>query len=294
MKLFLKTLLAITLISFLTTSVNAQDKEIGVNIGVTEYLGDLTYSHVSWNESKLGGGLFYRHYFSPRLNFKIGFYYGNISGWDGNKDSSIAGAAYNRDFEFYSHLVDIHAQFEYNILPFISGNKLRNWSPYIFGGVSVFNFNPKREFEGVVYNLQELGTSGQGRPGYGPKYALTQVSIPYGFGIKYSFKRPRTSSQLNLYLWNISVFISQNKTFTDFLDDVGDYYPDIVNDFNMGNPTDQIAAQLSDRLGTLANGVFTPHYAVGYNRGNPDYKDAYMWLGFSISKTFRKNTCFCF
>jgi hypothetical protein len=294
MKQLLKIFVAIIFVLGLANNAFSQDKEVGIHLGVTEYLGDLTWKHVSWNESKLGGGAFFRYYFTPRFNFKGGIYFGNISGYDGNKDSSIAGAAWYREFEFTSHLLDLHAQIEYNILPFISGNKLRNWSPYVFTGISVFNFSPKATLNGVVHKLQPLGTEGQGRPGYGPKYALTQVSIPYGFGIKYSFKRPRSSRQLNLYLWNIGIYVSQNKTFTDHLDDVGGYYPDIANDFNMGNATDALAAQFADRLGTLSSGVFTPSYAVGYERGNPEANDAYMWFGFTISKTFRKNTCFCF
>ncbi len=294
MKQLLKVFIAMIFVLGMNSNVYSQDKEIGVYLGVTEYLGDLTWKHVSWNESKLGGGAFFRYYFTPRFNFKGGVYYGNIEGYDGDKDPQQDGAAWNREAQFKSHLLDIHAQMEYNILPYIAGNKLRNWSPYIFTGVSVFNFNPKGELNGVVYELQPRGTEGQGRPGYEPKYALTQISIPYGFGIKYSFKRPRSSKQLNLYLWNIALYVSQNKTFTDHLDDFGGYYPDYNNDFNLSDPEDAITAQLSDRKGTITSGVFTSPYPVGFERGHPEQMDAYMWFGFSISKTFRNNTCFYF
>ncbi|MBT4338220.1 MAG: hypothetical protein HOD63_06500 [Bacteroidetes bacterium] len=297
MKQLLKVFVAIIFVIGMSHNVHSQDKEVGVYLGVTEYLGDLTWKHVSWNQSKLGGGAFFRYYFTPRFNFKGGLYYGKIEGYDGDKDPAQVGAAWSREGQFYSHLLDFHGQIEYNILPFISGNKLRNWSPYIFTGVSVFNFNPKGVLNGTVYELQPLGTEGQGKPGYEAKYALTQISIPYGFGVKYSFKRPRSSKQLNLYLWNIALYVSQNKTFTDHLDDFGGEWPDYT-DFNMADPNDAAAVQLSDRLGTIAGGVFTsscPNAAnEAFPRGNPEANDAYMWFGFSISKTFRKNTCFWF
>jgi len=294
MKKILRVLLVIAIVSMINFPAKSQDKEVGLIIGITEYLGDLTWAHVSWNETKPGFGALYRYYFNPRFNFKGGLYYGWISGWDGNKDADPPGQAYTRNVSFKSHLLDFTAQIEYNILPFISGNKLRNWAPYVFAGISVFNFAPKAELNGTWYKLQPLGTEGQGHAGYEPKYSLTQFSIPYGFGLKYSFKRPVNSRALNLYLWNIGIYVSQNKTFTDHLDDIGGRYPN-WNDLLGGlDAVNGIAAQLSDREGSIVGGSYVPVRTPGTVRGNPDANDAYMWFGFTISKTFRKNTCFCF
>ncbi|NLJ08302.1 MAG: outer membrane beta-barrel protein [Sphingobacteriales bacterium] len=291
MKNFFRISLVIVASTLFLTPARSQDKEIGLIVGITEYLGDLTWAHVTWKETKPGFGALYRYYFNPRLNFKGGVYMGWISGWDGNKDADPPGQAYLRNISFKSHVLDFTAQVEYNILPFISGNKLRNWAPYVFAGISVYNFSPKAELDGTWYKLQPLGTEGQGLPGYEPKYSLTQFSIPYGFGIKYSFKRPRNSRQLNLYLWNIGLYVSQNKTFTDHLDDIGGKYPDFTL---LDGGVNGITAQLSDREGTWVGGNYVPNRAPGSLRGNPDANDMYMWFGFTISKTFRKNTCFCF
>ena len=288
MRKLLGLMIVFSMTFFFGNQVKAQDHEAGIVLGAAEYLGDLTYTHVTWSESKFHAGGLYRYYFNPRLNFKGGIFYGSISGADANKeDYANEGAAFSRGLSFESHLLEFTAQLEYNILPFISGNKIRNWSPYVFAGVSAFNFNPKTEFNGETVELQPIGTEGQGRQGYDPKYNLTQFSVPYGIGFKYSFKRPVSSGALNLYLWNIGIFVQQNKTFTDHLDDVGGYYPDF-------NDLDLQASQLSDRQGQVVNGAFVPTRTPGNPRGNPDADDSYMWLGFTITKTFRKNTCFCF
>lgn len=267
--------------------VKAQDHELGVALGAAEYLGDLSYTHVTWSNTKYNLGGMYRYYFNPKFNFRGTVLYGQIQGSDADKPQ-IDGAAYTRNLSFYSHLLEFAGQIEYNILPFISGNKLRFWSPYVFAGVAVYNFNPKVDFNGTTYELQKIGTSGQGLPGYGPKYRLTQVAVPYGFGLKFSFRRPNSSQKLNMYLWNIGIFVQQNKLFTDMLDDVGGVYPD----FSLMDP---IAVQLSDREGSFdSQGNYVPVRQVGSNRGNPNANDSYMWLGFNITKTLRKNTCFCF
>jgi len=291
MRKVLEILIVLVVVICISFPAKSQDKEVGLIVGITEYLGDLTWVHVTWKETKPGFGALYRYYFNPRLNFKGGLYYGWISGWDGNKDTDPPGQAYLRNVSFKSHVLDFTAQIEYNILPFISGNKLRNWAPYVFAGISVFNFSPKAELDGTWYKLQPLGTEGQGLPGYEAKYALTQFSIPYGFGIKYSFKRPTTSRGLNLYLWNIGIYISQNKTFTDHLDDIGGIYPDFTL---LDGGVNGITTRLSDREGSFVGGNYVPVRTPGTVRGNPDANDAYMWFGFTISKTFRKNTCFCF
>jgi hypothetical protein len=268
----------------------AQDHEVGMVLGAAQYLGDLTYTHISWKNTKYNLGGIYRLYFNPYLNLRATILYGQIKG-DDQTHADLTNYGSRRNLSFQSHILEFAAQAEYNILPFISGNRLRFWTPYLFAGVAVYNFNPKAELDGVLYALQPLGTSGQylSGPEYEDPYKLTQVAIPYGFGLKFSFRRPSSSRGINLYLWNIGVFIQQNKLFTDMLDDVGGIYPD------WSLMSDPIAIRLSDRQGYFDNsGNYVPVRGPGTNRGNPHSYDSYMWLGFNITKTLRRNTCFCF
>jgi hypothetical protein len=263
------------------------DKEVGVLLALTQYNGDLTNAN-GFSPRDYGGAIIFRYYFNPRIDFKANVFYGYISGSDWQDNPHIAGIPYNRNLSFKSHILDISTQIEINILPFISGHRKRNWSPYIFGGIAVFNFNPQAEYLGKWYDLQPLGTEGQGTLWGGPKYKLTAFSIPYGIGFKYGFKRSANwRSLLNLEMWNIGIELSQRKTFTDHLDDVGGYYPESLSVFG----TNDIAKALCDRSGEVGA---PPRIKEGQKfvpRGNSAYNDYYMWYGITITKTFRPTRC---
>jgi hypothetical protein len=100
------------------------------------------------------------------------------------------------------------------------------WTPYFFGGLAVFRFNPYAFDEnGEKVFLKPLSTEGQGLDGYNTKpYGLTQFALPAGFGLKYAFDdRVRLGFEVGL-----------RKTFTDYLDDVSTNYAD---------PNDLLAAK---------------------------------------------------
>ena len=108
------------------------------------------------------------------------------------------------------------------------------FSPFIFTGVSLFNFNPKAEAsDGQWYTLQELGTEGQGTTSFQNRkpYSLTQLSIPFGGGVKIGVSDD----------FNIIIEYGLRKTFTDYIDDVSTTYAGIPSEF------DNITIELADR-----------------------------------------------
>jgi hypothetical protein len=270
-----------------TYNVRSQDIEIGPFIGVSQYLGDLQYSHVIMKESRMAVGGLFRYYFSPKINLKFSGIYGRLYGNDDYQPRE-PGRPVDRGFNFKSHIVDFSAQVEYNILPFVSGHGIKRFAPYIFTGISVFNFNPKAFFNGDWHELQPLGTEGQGIPGYADKYKLTQISIPYGLGLKYSFRFSRRSRGINLYMWNIGLEIQHHKTFTDHIDDVGGEYPNFKELYLYNG---ELAYILSDRQGAHPyQKVRSPHSP----RGDKEDMDTYIFYGIFISKTFRQKSCYAF
>ncbi len=95
----------------------------------------------------------------------------------------------------------------------------RRFSPFIYGDVLVFHFNPYTfDDKGNKLYLQHLSTEGQGLADYPDRkvYNLTQKAIGFGGGFK--------------YIINDNVMISldagQRKTFTDYIDDVSKTYVD--------------------------------------------------------------------
>ncbi len=270
-----KTLLL--LISFITLgfSANAQYKtntEIGVLGGTSYYLGDLNTTHFS--QSSAVAGLVFRKNIDRRITYKAELLYLNVKADDLNNTGDTI--AEDRQLHFKSAIYELSGQIEFNFLPYETGNSLYPWTPFIYGGFSMFAFNPKAENkEGQWVDLQPLGTEGQGTTSFPnrDKYALTQFAIAMGGGFKIAVGES----------FNIILEYGTRKTFTDYLDDVSTTYPGAsVLQAEYGN---NAANQMSDPTGT--------HQLGGDQRGNPDKKDWYSYAGITLSFKLRNDTKGC-
>jgi hypothetical protein len=281
MKLRNQLLIALFLMS--SVMVKAQDREFGLLLGGASYQGDLTQKQVTLKETKPGLGLLFRYYFGPRIDIKGGLDYGWISASDqdysDNKDRSV------RNLSFKSSLFELDGTVEFNILPFISNSKRYRFSPYIFGGVAFYHFNPKAEFNGKTYALQPLGTEGQNMTGGGPNnvspYSLWQFAIPYGVGVKYSLGK----------FWNIGLEIGQRKLFTDYLDDVSRNFVDANDVKTAAQGSKEAAAYFANPSNNPTTGIGKPFYSPGDGRGDKTHLDMYVFTGITITKTIRRFSC---
>ncbi|MCL2246120.1 MAG: DUF6089 family protein [Lentimicrobiaceae bacterium] len=235
-------LIIFLLISFCLCS--AQRSEVGTMIGTSFYLGDL--NSFPFVDSKFAGGIIYRYNFTPRIALKANILFGTLTASDAKnyslqkqKDSNgdflvddHGRYVYSWDFtqrglSFTSPISEISAQIELNFFNLYNVGHKNQISPYLFGGVALFSFNPKALHKKYVedtngkyiveyhtYDLQPIGTEGQGREGQAKKYAHTGFAIPFGIGFKA----------------NIGKFVCIGAewgvrfTFTDYLDDVGGTY----------------------------------------------------------------------
>jgi hypothetical protein len=174
-----------------------------------------------------------------------------------------------RNLSFRSSVLDFSGQLELNFLPYFTGSSKFAFSPYIFTGLSVFSYNPQAEYQGEWYDLQPLGTEGQGTTAYPSRqtYSLTQVAIPFGIGVKYSLTD----------LLCLGAEWSFRKTFTDYLDDVSTTYVDPVQ---LEAEKGEVAAALSNRsLGTPGEPPIEP----GKARGNSATRDWYSFAGITLT-----------
>lgn len=260
----MKKSLFVILLSLLCMTANAQyaRSEVGVFGGVSYYIGDLNTSK-HFFQSKPAFGILYRYNISPRFSLKVNGYYGTLMASDATSKVNII-----RNLSFKSYITDISVQIELNFLRYITGHDRYIFSPYIFAGVSLFNFNPKAEYKGKWYALQPLGTEGQGTtlPGVSNRYSLTSVGLPFGLGVKYT---PFKFMCIGLE-WGL------RKTFTDYIDDVSTVYADPVILAAENTP---IAAILADRT-IIEEGV--PVSNTGLQRGNSKTKDWYSFAGLFI------------
>ena len=240
--------------------------ELGFKGGVSYYTGDLNSNH--FNSANPAASFIVRRNLDRRFAIKAELAVLQIDGDDRLSDDIIR---LDRGLHFRSQIQELSSQIEFNFLPFETGSVLYNWSPYIFGGVSIYNFNPQAENRnGQWVDLQPLGTEGQGTTAYPErkKYPRTQIAIPLGGGIKYS---------LNERL-NIMFSFSARKSFTDYLDDVSTTYPGIPTEF------DAASIEMSDPTYT---------HNKDEQRGDDLESDWFYFTGIAISFRLNNNSKGC-
>jgi hypothetical protein len=270
----IKNLLILIAFIGLGFTANAQYKEnteVGFIGGASYYLGDLNTTH--FNNSLPFGGIVIRKNIDRRFSYKAELLYLNIAADD--RDDATDTIAINRGLHFRSSVFELSGQIEFNFLPFEAGNALYTWTPFVYTGLSFFHFNPQAENkDGLWVNLQELGTEGQGSTSFPErtKYPLAQLAIPLGGGLKIAINPS----------FNIILEYGVRKTFTDYLDDVSTTYPEGVNSnvADISNAT----YEMSDPTGT---------HIAGDQRGDPDKKDWYSFVGITLSFKLNNQTKGC-
>ncbi len=188
---------------------NLSKLSITGGIGIANYVGDLIKSNTAFGQSSYASGVGLSYGIIPHLNarFDIGFH--NVQGYD----SKEGGAHPSRNLSFRSTILEFSLAAEFTLL---NMDKYR-FSPYLFAGIGAFRFNPRAYFgAGGTHPLRELGTEGQGLPGYPGMYSTMAVEYPMGLGFKY---------KINNKVMLLGEF-NFRATGTDYLDDVSTYYPD--------------------------------------------------------------------
>jgi hypothetical protein len=251
----------------------AQRTEIGGFAGGAFYLGDLNPAGL-FSQTQPAFGAVYRYNLTTRWAIRGNIFWGTVTADDAKYDNP-------RNLNFRSRISEFSVQAELNFLPYFTGS-IRNhrFSPYLFGGVGVFSFNPEADYYDPVAGVRRwvplapLGTEGQGHSAFPDKkpYSTVQISLPFGLGFKYSLNST----------FSIGIEWGMRKTFTDYLDDVSGVYVD----HNILSATDPLAARLSDR-----SVVRNP---VGSDRGSSNRTDWYSFAGITLTakiSRFRQESC---
>jgi hypothetical protein len=264
--------------------------EYGFTVGPSNFLGDLGGGKGKGGPflkdnmiplTRLMAGVHVGYFVLPFLNFELQFSIGRLEGADSliKDKGGFEVARKDRDQHFRSPLKEAYLAaklypttllFEYDSESLIS--RLR---PYFIVGVGMFQFNPQGQYIGIDgtttwVDLKPLRTEGQGMPNHPNKkeYNLTQINVPFGFGIKYF---------LSQYA-SLSFEIVNRKTFTDYIDDVSTTYID-NNDFStyFGPGTTQalIAAQMANKNAYNNGGIYRTSYGPGSKRGTSSNLDSY-------------------
>lgn len=257
---------ALMIVLLTSISALAQRWEIGGLLGASNYNGDLA-REIVLKESHIAGGIFFRYNVGKYFSIKPAFQIGTISG----DDKNFSEYKY-RNLSFKSNISEISTLLEFNFRPFGSKVRTEKFTPYVAIGLAGFRFNPKAEYNGDVFALQTLRTEGQSRP-----YKLFQIAVPFGMGLKWDINDNFTFGFEFIY----------RKTFTDYLDDVSQQYPDLKeHEKTYGS----LSAQLSDRSREVP-GVTSARSTENDMRGDPGLKDWYVFSMFSFTYRFTPIVC---
>lgn len=246
--------------------IKAQRMYFTTFAGVSNYQGDLQGKRFTFQQSHFAAGIGLAYQITDQLYATANFKIGKLSG-----DDAKAVKNATRNLRFSTPLTEFQVGFEYDLL---NKNEI-GFTPYVLAGVGVFHFNPStRDAAGNTVYLQPLGTEGQGFYKGRKKYNLTQISIPFGGGMKFILTENVT----------LSVEAGFRKTFTDYIDDVSTAYVDKA--LLLAN-NGQLAVDLAFRGGELNPALTYP--TDGRIRGNPKSKDWYYFTGLSLSFKLRGN-----
>jgi hypothetical protein len=245
--------------------VRAQVNEIGVTGGAFYYIGDLNPTKHYPRDTKLAGGILFRHNLSDRWAMRMQALYGTLQAYDSDSNDSLQVL---RNLHFRARTFELSAVMEVNFFKYRSREKDgRRWTPFMFAGLAYYRANPQAQLNDTWYSLQPLGTEGQGTSARDTDpYKIDQVAIPFGAGLKFNFGR--IDMQLE---WGM------RRTYTDYIDDVSGTYVD--NDL-LSVENGPLAAALADRSGLNTIPGFSN---ADRARGNRNTRDWYNYTGISFT-----------
>jgi Domain of unknown function (DUF6089) len=256
-----------------------QYSTVGFGLGTSSYMGELApyrspvrtvFKMMRWNVNAN-----YTRHFTPNLAARLGFTWARMAGDDEfyNRGGKPFPDFYVRNLHFRNDVKELSVVGIYKFRgDGRSPNRRVAFTPYVFGGIAVLAHNPKAktpqspEYDNNWVALQPLGTEGQGQPGYAKPYSLVTFAIPFGLGFTW-----RINNQ-----WNVGFEGGVRFTGSDYLDDVGGYFPDpavLKNDLAraMSNRTNEpIAARTGrDRTDMVRSIVYPNEPSIDPFATNP-------------------------
>ncbi len=248
-------------------------REIGFNVGFSNFLGDLGGSDdigrpffydIDPEVTRPALGFVYREEIVPKTAFRFSLIASMLNGNDALSDNEFRNY---RNLSFRSPIVEASGMLELSLNRF-TGIKKKRWTPYVFGGIGVFYFNPQAKYDGKWVNLQPLGTEGQGLPEYPDrhKYSNIAVCFPLGAGFRV----------LTYKSWVMGFEAACRFTTTDYIDDVSAFYPN--PDFYYLH-YDAETALMAATLSNMSDGTRPDLIEPEGGRGDPSNNDTYVFGG---------------
>ena len=161
--------------------VSGQKIEVGAVGGGVLYTGDIA-PVLTPRFVRPGGGVFGRYHLSRSVAARLQLAVGRIAGADSLQNDPFQKA---RGAFFKNTIREVAVLGEYKFRNYLAANKVKNWTPYVFGGLALFD-----------QGLRQPGES------------KLQLAFPLGVGVKYEIARP----------WSVGLEYTTRFTLTDGLD----------------------------------------------------------------------------
>lgn len=194
---------------FLPVLASAQNFHFATRLGFMGYHGDVKPASKILSQLNFTGSLGARYDLTERLAGRGFFTLGKLRGDDAKSKEAARRA---RNLNFTSSFWELELGAQYSLL---SLNE-RWWTPYVFGGISMYHVNPYTTFNDQKVFLYPLSTEGQGFVPGVPLHKRTRFSIPLGVGAHYALGEDT----------RVGVEAGYRILFTDYLDDVSGSYVD--------------------------------------------------------------------
>ncbi|ROI08081.1 hypothetical protein EGI11_10525 [Chryseobacterium sp. H3056] len=243
---------------FTSFSVKGQRHEIGVQLGMSNLVGDIGRTNYILqkplgNYRELGipfyGGIVYRRNISPYQSLRLNIGYSHIQFSDAHAKEFYRR---NRYLEGSNSIYEADVLFEYNFFQ-VNEEQKSLLSPYIFGGVG-----------GMLYNTPQLVIK-ENQVNDAEYVTAVTLAVPFGAGLKYKFN----------YNWALFGELMFRPTFSDSIDYSTVEDKNIITTKN--TLTDQQVAEIiRDR-----------------QIGNPNSKDWVNSITLGLSYSFGRPPCFC-
>ncbi|MCC6412855.1 MAG: OmpA family protein [Saprospiraceae bacterium] len=287
------------LLLFLFTHFNMYSQanwEIGLNLGGTNYLGDLNENwYPDFEETKFGYGAYVKRYFSQNLGLALNYKGGIISGDDANFDSRQ-----NRGMSFTTRIDNIALLLDWEILAknrYKDGTIKKIITPFVFGGPGFAFYTPETNYNEnsdlnsffdprdlpsqTAHQKVSLNLGGGLRidlseqTSLGLEFSLHSVADDWLDGVSYSGDTDNNDLFMH-YGVSLSYRLGMKDTDKDGLTNAADFCPEIAGlEAHKGCPdTDKDGIRdLDDACPTLAGSVLYKGCPDTDNDGITDDKD---------------------
>ena len=118
--------------------------EVGLFLGTSYYLGDLNDEH--FKLAQPATAINYRFNIDRRIALRGGLWLGELRGSD--KLNEVDTIKIQRNLHFRTPLYELSGMIEFNFFDYETGSSRYPFTPFLFTGISIFQFNPQaRRYE---------------------------------------------------------------------------------------------------------------------------------------------------